>query len=129
MQLRRRVIIINESTFSLNKFSKPKMLEDKNAIYALLVRLILLEPGTIQSHPDMGIGLVSKYRYSFEGISGDLKSDIERQIEKFLPELQGVAVDVTDKDKTIYIKITIDNVLYDFTYNTETGDLSKLVQL
>ena len=121
--------IYNESVFSLNKFKRPKTHEDKEAIYTLLTRLLLLEPGTIQSHPEMGIGIVSRYRYSFEGSARDLKKDIDNQIEKYLPEFQGVDVEVSDSNNRITIKITIEDTLYDFSFDSEKGEFVSLAKL
>lgn len=123
------IIIYNEHAFSINKFNTPKVFNDKVAIYVLLIRLLLLEPGTYQSHPDMGVGIVSRYRYSFEGTARDLKKDIDKQIEKYLPEFQGVNVQVSDKDNRIYIAIEIDGTLYDFTFDSGTGQFDSLINL
>lgn len=123
------IVIYNEHAFSINKFNTPKVYTDKVAIYTLLVRLLLLEPGTFQTHPEMGVGIVSRYRYSFEGIARDLKKDIDNQIATFLPEFQGVEVNVTDTDNRLYITITIDGTLYDFTFDSGTGQFESLLEL
>lgn len=119
----------SESVFSLNKFKRPKTHDDKAAIYVLLTRLLLLEPGTIQSHPEMGIGIVSRYRYSFEGIARTLQKDIETQIGKYLPELRGAIVEVSDANSAITIRITVDDTLYDFNFDSEQGRFVSLVDL
>lgn len=121
--------IYSESVFSLNKFTRPKTLEDKEAIYTLLTRLLLLEPGTIQSHPEMGVGIVSRYRYSFEGTARELKKDIENQVERFLPEFQGVSVDVTDSNNGYTIRFAVDDTLYEFSFNSEKGEFTGLAKL
>ena len=61
---------ITEFGFSVDEFQNPKNYKNAEAIATLLSRLLLLEPGTIQSHPDMGVGLYSKYHYSVEGSVG-----------------------------------------------------------
>ena len=43
-----------EYLLSVNNFNEPAALEGKQAIGLLLVRLILMEPGTDPLHPDMG---------------------------------------------------------------------------
>ena len=55
---------VSEPLMSINKFNKPKVLQEPDSGVIRIVRLILLEPGTIQTHPDMGVGIVSKFRYS-----------------------------------------------------------------
>ena len=123
------VIEYNEFTFSLNKFNTPKIIKNKDAIYTLIVRLLLLEPGTIQSHPDMGVGIVSRYRYSFEGAAAQLKRDIDKQISQFLPELQGCEIVVNDSGGNLSIQIIADDTMYDFTFDTTSGTLAQLVNM
>lgn len=53
-----------EPLLSVDKYYKPLVATDTNYATLLLVRLILLEPGTFQTHPDCGVGLVSKFRYA-----------------------------------------------------------------
>ena len=86
----------------------------------LLTRLILLEPGTFQSHPDMGVGLISNYRYRVDdgSLSSDLKARIQTQIDTYLPFLSGIDVVVMIKDKSFYVTITIDTLVYGMLYNT-----------
>lgn len=88
---------------------------------AILTRLILLNPGTIQTHPEMGVGLVQKYRYSLEGAEVQLQSDIRLQIDKYLPQFAGSDVKVKFKDHSFYILITIQNSVFAFLYDIE-GD-------
>lgn len=99
----------------------------------LLTRLVLLEPGTIQSHPEMGVGLHSKYRFAVEGCERDLKADIEQQIAKYLPDFNGVKISVTRKDKALFIAAEIDRTLYGIYYDIEadsvTSKYTKLSEL
>lgn len=120
---------ITEQLLTLNRFGTPKVLEDEEAIYTIIIRLILLEPGTIQSHPDMGVGIVSRYRYAFSESTVDLKNDIQQQIEKYLPVFAGADVEVKYEDHRFVIRVIINNVLYDFTFDTTTGTLDKLLAM
>lgn len=118
---------IVEYTMSVNKINRPVVLTDKDAIYVLLVRLALLEPGTNQAFPTMGLGLRSKYRYSFADKLNNLISDYKKQIETFLPDLQLVEVTGKVEDKTLVLKVNIDNeILYPIIINTETMSLSDV---
>ena len=114
---------INEFAFAVDDFQNPKVFKDGEAVCTLLVRLLLLEPGTIQSHPEMGVGLMSRYRFSIEGTASELQSDFQRQVDKYLPELQGVKISVTEKDKQFLIAATFENVLYGVSFNTETSEI------
>ena len=75
----------------------------------------------------MGVGIVSRYRYAFEGSAYKLKADIEKQIAAYLPELQGCQIDVSDKNGGYSINIIVDDVMYSFTFDTQAGTLTQLV--
>lgn len=110
-----------EFLLSVDEFQNPIVLKDSKAIMTLLVRLLLLEPGTIQSHPDMGVGLISKYRYGVEGIGSDLQAEFKRQIQTYLPdEFQGIQINVKEKDKTLQISAEIDGLIYGIAFDSDT---------
>lgn len=114
---------ISEFAFSVDDFMNPKVTKDAEAVMVLLTRLILLEPGTFQSHPDMGVGIHSKYRFSIEGGAELLKSDIEHQIAKFIPELQGTRITVTEKDGQYLIGAEFEGILYGVSFNKTTNEI------
>lgn len=111
-----------EYTLSTNSFKKPRVLKGKPAVATLLVRIILLEPGTDSLQPELGVGLVSKYRFLTESLASELINDIKNQVSKYLPELQCADVIIDyNADKSIIIKITVDDTIYTFdTSQTET---------
>lgn len=114
---------MNEYLLSVDKYNNPSIKTDEDAIRILLIRLILLNPGTIESHPDMGVGLIRNWRYSEVENLGDLKLDIEKQISTYLPQLQGVSVNIErsqDVSPEIYIYITVNNKLYSFQTKNNT---------
>ena len=91
---------------------------------ALLTRMLLLDPGTIQTHPTAGVGLVSRYRYTQEGSEYELKSDIVKNIETFLPDFQGAEVNVSMNEHNFYIGIKISSYLFSFVYDVDEASLS-----
>lgn len=123
------VILINitDYSFSVNEFEEPKKYEGAKGIMMLLTRLLLLEPGTFESHPSMGVGLVSKYRYSMAGEEYKLRSDFKHQIEKYLPDLQGVDVQVEFKNYTFYISVEVNRYVYNFQYDIEGQNLQSQI--
>ena len=124
---------ITEFGFSVDDFKNPRIYKNAEAVSTLLVRLLLLEPGTIQSHPDMGVGLISKYRYSVEGAGVQLQGEYQRQVEKYLPQFQGAQITVTEKNKQFQISVQIDDTLYGIYYDTNTtvvqSGYTKLIDL
>lgn len=117
---------ITEFSFSVDDFESPKKYKDAKAIMILLTRLLLLEPGTIQSHPDAGVGLHSKYRFAVEGTAAaDLESDFRKQIEKYLPQFQGAKVNCKESKGTLQIIVEIDDTLYGIYYDVNTSEITS----
>lgn len=100
-----------EYLLKTNAFKTPVVLENQQAIAMLLMRLILLDPGSDPLHPDMGVG-VRQYRYAM-GKEEELKQRIQDQISQYLPcfPAGNVEFEVTS-DKLLNIKITIDDTVY-----------------
>lgn len=119
---------MKEYLLSIDKFERPKVLKDKDAVFNLLRRLLLLNPGTIQTHPEMGVGIVAKWRYMDMSDIQDLETEISKQISTYLPSFQGADVKITpaEEDKTIIIRITIDNTLYAFEVNDKVLTIRDL---
>lgn len=107
-----------EYLFSTNEYNEPVKVTDKSAIALLLIRLILLNPGSDPLHPDMGVGL-REYRYSLDQLQ-ELKKRIEDQIELFLPDFQSAVVAlIGTPDRICNIEITIDDTIY--VYDSATA--------
>lgn len=89
----------------------------------LLVRLMLLTPGTIQTHPDMGVGIVTKWRYCDVDQLGDLQLEITRQISTYLPDIRLVDVNLKAKpaSKELIIEIRANGVLYTMETDNENN--------
>lgn len=112
-----------EYVLSINDIKEPKVLEGKEAIATLLVRIILLEPGTIPDKPLMGVGL-KRYRYSGPDGVDQLRKEIKSQITTYMPRYQGADVTIKLNDnKTLTIGIAIDGVLY--KYETEEQSVNE----
>lgn len=107
---------MKEQVLSIDKFNNPMILENNPAIATLIIRLILLEPGKIQSHPDMGVGLVSRWRNCLEDELPDLQKEINDQMAKYLPELLVNDILVYYDNKYLVIQILLqDGNTYIFT--------------
>lgn len=100
-----------EYLLTTDQFKRPKVLSNQEAIAMLLLRLILLDPGSDPLHPDMGVG-IRQYRYAM-GKEEELRNRISDQITKFLPCFPAGNVELeTTSDKLINIKITINDTVY-----------------
>lgn len=100
-----------EYLFSVNEFNEPAVLTGKSAIGLMLVRLIMMDPGSNPLHPTMGVG-IRKYRYGINNTE-ELRKKVQEQIETFLPCYQNatVAIIVTP-DKVCNIEIAINDIVY-----------------
>lgn len=104
---------------SLNDFNMPKVFNASDSAYVHIIQLMLLEPGKYQSHPKMGVGIRSRYRYNNEdNFLIDLKNDITNQIMAYLPELIDVSVTLTHNDHVLGIIIDTTTGAYVVAYNS-----------
>lgn len=102
-----------EYLLSTNEYNKPTVLEGADAVAQIIVQIILLEPGTLRNHPELGVGLVSKYRYNFSENLTQLQTDIKNQIYTYLPEFEAVNVKITlKKSGELNLNIQIDSMVY-----------------
>lgn len=105
---------------SLNEFNMPKVFDESDSAYVHIIYLLLLEPGTFQSHPNMGVGLRSRYRYNNnENFLLDLKNSITDQISTYLPELTFVDISLTVSNTILGIIIDTTNGAYVLAYDSE----------
>ena len=116
-----------EFTLSVDSFNDPKMYKSPKSIQLLLTRIILLEPGDFQSHPDMGVGLLSKFRFSVDdsNLIHNLCSAIRTQIDTYLPIFTGAQVNAELRQKTLYGSITLNNYVFSFAYNTDNNTFNS----
>ena len=112
---------MKEHVLSFNDFGMPRVFDENDSMYVLIIRLLLLEPGKFQSHPEMGIGLKSRYRYkSGEDILITLQNDINNQINKYLPELTATDVTLTMQGQVHGMIIETSERAYARSYDTTT---------
>ena len=105
--------VLRDYLLDLDPFKKPKVIGNEEAMATLLTRLIMLEPGTNPLYPEMGVGIVSKYRFLGKNRENDLKKDITEQIEKYFPDAMQQNIEfVYNEDNTMNIEITINDVRF-----------------
>jgi hypothetical protein len=119
---------MKECLLTTDEFSQPMVLEDQNAVGTLLLRLFLLQPGTNPLHPEMGIGLVPRYRFITTADLNDLTTLIKDQIQTYLPlEYSSTAEVYLEIKPTKYLLITI--IINDVKYIFDTEKSTTPVQL
>lgn len=113
--------MIKEYLLTTDAFKKPMELEGKKAIGVMLTRLLILEKGQNPLHPDMGVGIGTKYRYMMESELDDLKQVITNQVATYLPRYQTVAVYLVPQTSGLLnIHIKIDDTVY--VYDSEQAE-------
>lgn len=114
-----------EYLFSVDNYNKPVVYNKKQAIGLLLVRLILLEPGSDPLHPDMGVG-IKNYRYTMYTLE-ELRKRVEDQINTYLPCFKASNVSIIQTpDHVCNIEITIDDTVY--VYDSKEAPVSIELQ-
>lgn len=121
--------ILKEFNLTTDDFKNPEIYKGKKAVGLLVCRLLLLEPGTNPNRPEMGVGLVSKYRYMFPDRLQELKNDIYDQLARYLFPYQrvGIAMDVVDKE--LRMDITIDDTTYKYVTKEQEDNTITLQEL
>lgn len=116
-----------EYLLSINEYVQPKVLKGEAAAYTNIIRLFLLDPGTNQTHPEMGIGIRSRYRFSDTAEISTLQAEVKDQLKTYLPNLTVMDVQVKPYGTTLAIFISsTDDQIYAIGYNTDTGNIGGL---
>lgn len=88
----------------------------------------MMKPGTDFLHPEMGIDIVGRYRYSEENDMDDLQEEINNQVTTYFPNYNTVSVSANFEGANIITKINIDDTLYTFSSNdSEVKSLDSLL--
>lgn len=106
--------ILKEYVIGTDDFKQPEEYVGKKAVGLLIERLLLLEPGTDPLRPEMGVGLVSKYRYMFPDKLNELKNNVADQLERFLFPYQTVNIKFIVDDHELTLDITVDDNTYKY---------------
>lgn len=115
-----------EYLLTTNDYKEPKVLSGKDAIAAKLLLLMNMIPGTNRLHLEMGIDLPGRYRFCSEDDLDDLETEIQTQIETYLPEYSSmINIKCQFNDEgLIETAVQIDDTVYGFDTNEEETKLS-----
>ena len=120
---------MKEYLLTTNEYKEPKVIDGSEAYATILMRLLLLEPGTNPLHPNMGVGLGPKYRYIMENDIPKLQSIIQDQVDTYLPSsfANTTKVYLTLKENTKFLLITI--IADDTKYVLDTQETDNPIEL
>lgn len=83
-----------ELTFQVNDFSMPKVNSNYIAWSDLIIKLAMFEPGTFPDLPEAGLGINRAQYQDLDSYAARLKSNLENQISKYLPDIPVSNLDV-----------------------------------
>lgn len=116
--------VISEGLFTTDSYNKPMVLKDKDALAILLLRLLIMEPGSNPLHPEMGVDIRGRYEYSSEDDLEDLNKEISDQIEVYLPNYRSSTIECTKdpNSNAMKVKINVDGTVFNFSSGTNLND-------
>lgn len=103
-----------------------------NSAILIIARLILMRKGQLEDHPDMGIDIRGRYRFSFDSELIQLNQEIQDQVAQYAPEFAPVDVVSVFRDKKgsdaagVEISIIVNNVAYSLLYNLQNETIEGL---
>jgi phage baseplate assembly protein W len=90
--------------FTLNKseYNKAEEIEDSTAITMAVKNILLSKPGNYPLTPDFGMD-IGKYQFDLldDQTISNIKTELSRQISKYIPSLENVFIDVEKVDSSI----------------------------
>ena len=107
---------MNEYLLSVDNYNKPKKVSGKKAEYYAILKLLLTNKGTNPLFPDMGVGLVQRYRYMSEDDLSILEEETKDQITRYLPELLINEVNFQIIDGELNITVSSSETKTNYTY-------------
>lgn len=111
---------------SINEINQPTELINGDALALFIKRLLLLEKGTFESNPDLGVGIL-KYRYMDISRADELKNEIVNQLCSALPMFSNVDVEIlSTNNNTIRFRIILDDNILSFVSSTTKLTLEEL---
>lgn len=122
-------INITELNFGYDEFSRPKTFTGFDALAKMVLNLIVMNPGTIPSCPEMGVGIeMYKMEYNTTETLNTIREAVISQINDYIPDyfkyIKNIVVEpipseqLNGDDKGIYIGAIvtdIDNPTRDMT--------------
>lgn len=119
---------VTDYLLGLDDLQQPRVIDmsiiqpnEWNSAILMIARLILMVPGVQENHPEMGVDIRGRYRFSFEEELTAFANDTQTQIMLYLPEFTPVSVStyygVKDLEGYILIDIEIDQVTYRLLYS------------
>lgn len=121
-------VVIKEYSMNVDRYGTPSIYKNFNALGVLIGRLLLLEPGTITHSPEMGVGLISKFRFMQSDKKPEFEDRVKDQITDYIDStlLVDVNVEFIPNKNVMQIFITINNVDYAYYFDSDNITLEMI---
>lgn len=109
-----------ELTFEINSFGKPLELSGVQAWTRDVLRILMMEKGTMPSDPNMGCGITREMYHDIQTLKGTIRNHADSQIKQYLPDIPYLAMKVYSEDELV--KDGNPNIVYymiAFQHNSE----------
>lgn len=121
---------LREYHLSVDDFNQPKKSEDATALGVLIVRLILMEPGTNPNRPEMGLGIVSRFRYMQESDLPSLSTELKNQLSTYLAPYKNVDVSISmNSNLELVFDIKVEKQSYKYVTSKQENNKITLSEL
>ena len=116
-----------EYLLDVDEYVRPKKVFNHDAMATVLMYLALLDPETYPTHPGMGLGLVTRWRWKMAPEVTNCEREYKRQIQTYLPWFENVDVEMQlTQNNLLLILITLNQQQYQLVFNTEEQTLRSL---
>ena len=120
---------MNEYLISVDNYKKPKVVEGNKGNYYIILRLLLMEPGTNPLFPLMGCGIKSRGMFILEEEIQDLKLMVQKQVDTYLPDFGLTSIEMElDNNNSLKITISSESEEYTFDSNSFNLDLNSVIE-
>ena len=118
---------IKEYALSIDSFNTPTEYTNARAIAVDIIRLFLLEPGTLQNNPECGIGLYSRYKFTNSDRLHELEETAKEQIQTYLAPMSSITVDCSFIEvNVLLIRMTIDTSSINLVFDKDNLTLKDI---
>ena len=113
----------DELTFQVNDFRQPKVLTNYYQVAKRLQNLVLMKKGTMPNDYDMGLDINSyRFEYRNDKTQNLIKSDLQVQIDKYLPDIPVSNFEILFKTMDDYVTVYIG-----FSFTDYSGSKSVIL--
>lgn len=121
---------LTEYSLSINEFNRPTEYKNLDALAVLIIRLFLLNPGTLTNNPECGIGINEHYSNITEDDLGEFNSIATKQLTKYIGNnvnyIECTSNFIPGDKHTLIINVNLQKQKLSFIYDKSNFSLSYI---